>query len=221
MKSTLKMLANRLPPHTLHKLRRAYFEHSIQNGRFSADEPEYNILDQLVSPGSWVIDVGANVGHYTHKLSELVGPSGRVIALEPVAETFRILTSNSRLFAHNNVTLLNIAASDKSSLTGITVPSEGGQAIYYRAHLSLEETSSSVFCLPLDSLSLPVRIGLAKIDAEGHELSVLAGMQGILERDRPVLIVEDSSPRIAEILLPYGYRSRKLANSPNIVCQVH
>ena len=43
-------------------------------------------------PGSWVWDVGANVGYYT-KLSQRVGSSGRVYAFEPLPATVATLTA--------------------------------------------------------------------------------------------------------------------------------
>ena len=49
----------------------------------------------MVSPRDWIVDVGANVGHYTKRLSELVGPKGRVIAFEPILETFSILSESA------------------------------------------------------------------------------------------------------------------------------
>src|SRR6185436_2807994 len=39
--------------------------------------------EELVKPGAIVIDVGANVGAHTLPFARLVGPSGRVLAVEP------------------------------------------------------------------------------------------------------------------------------------------
>ena len=39
-------------------------------GKFQADEPEWEILEKYVSKGDWVIDIGANIGTYTVKLSK-------------------------------------------------------------------------------------------------------------------------------------------------------
>ncbi len=57
-------------------------------------------------------DIGANVGHYTSRLSKLVGPNRRVSALEPIPDTFDVLVANSRLLAYSNVTFLSVAASN-------------------------------------------------------------------------------------------------------------
>jgi hypothetical protein len=44
-------------------------------------------------------------------------------------------------------------------------------------------------CRPLDSFARP-RVGFVKIDVEGHKLAVLEGARGLLERDRPSLLIE-------------------------------
>src|SRR5258708_21501632 len=51
-------------------------------------------LRRLVSPGSLVLDIGANIGAHTLDLAQLVGPNGRVIAFEPTDYAFRKLGRN-------------------------------------------------------------------------------------------------------------------------------
>lgn len=79
-----KRAAARLPKWLNTELRRLHYARQIRSGRFSSDEPELALLPELVEPGDWVIDVGANVGRYTMRLSDLVGRQGRVIALESI-----------------------------------------------------------------------------------------------------------------------------------------
>jgi hypothetical protein len=84
----MKMLAARVPIFIQRELKRFRHCRQILLDTFVTTEPEYKILDAIVKPRAWVIDIGANVGHYTKRFSDLVGPEGRVIALEPVSETF-------------------------------------------------------------------------------------------------------------------------------------
>ena len=48
----------------------------------------------LLRPGDTVIDVGANVGWYTLLASSRVGPSGQVVAFEPVPSALAFLREN-------------------------------------------------------------------------------------------------------------------------------
>ena len=58
--------------------------------------------------------------------------------LEPVPETFALVLANVLLFRHSNVTLLNIAASDRSGIADMQIPPfETGLNNYYQAKLLL------------------------------------------------------------------------------------
>jgi hypothetical protein len=95
--------------------------------------------------------------------------------------------------------------------------SETGLDNLYQAHLA-ESGRERVLCVPLDAIPIPQRVRLVKIDAEGHDLEVLRGMDALLRRDRPTLIVEASETgEIAEWLHLRGYAVRRASNSSNII----
>lgn len=75
--------------------------------------------------------------------------------------------------------------------------------------------------MPLESrpysLAIERKISLIKIDAEGHEGQVLAGMSTILLRDRPILIVESGARTTRELLHSLGYVGTRDGDSPNLV----
>src|SRR5438105_15643228 len=102
MTDLLKRIAATLPPAWQNELKRIYFRRQIQRDRFITSEPEYDLLSSLVADGDWVVDVGANVGHYAKRFSQLVGRTGRVIAFEPVPETFALLAGNLQILAQAN-----------------------------------------------------------------------------------------------------------------------
>jgi len=62
--------------------------------------------------GDFVIDVGAFSGSYTALLSRLVGRTGEVWSIEPVPDTFRILSYCVASSNLENVRLFNLALSD-------------------------------------------------------------------------------------------------------------
>jgi FkbM family methyltransferase len=212
----MKWLASRLPATWQSELKRVQCRHQIKKGQFLTDEKEFGLLREWVTAGDWVLDVGANIGHYTCRLSEIVGPKGRVIAFEPVPETFELLAANMLRFPLRNVSLLNFAASESAISLGMNVPRfETGLYNYYMAHLTADDSDRQVLCVMIDGLNLPHRIQFVKIDAEGHELSVLRGMRGLLKRDRPVLVVEDNSSEVLAYLTDFGYASRTIESSSN------
>jgi FkbM family methyltransferase len=214
--SVLKRLAARLPARLQFELVSQLRAWQVWSGRFDAGEPEYSMLNDLVDKGDWVLDIGANVGHYTVELARLVGPTGRVIALEPVPEAFAHLAAAVARQGLKNVTLINAAGSSKLGLAAMHVPlGAHGLPSYYEARLGVEAGDLEVLTLPLDQLAFPHRVAFAKIDVEAHEVEVLRGMLGLLERDRPLLVIEESSSEIMEVLAGLGYTDEKIDRSPN------
>jgi len=216
----LKRLAARLPLSWQQELRRHHFHRQIRRGVFGATIPEYELLASLLAPGDWVIDVGANVGQYTKRFSDLVGPGGRVIAIEPVPETFALLAANVALFQCRNVSPLNLAASAKSGVAGIQIPRfETGLPNYYCAQLTHASTDLQVLACPLDSLGVEHRVKLVKVDAEGHDAMVLRGAERLLRRDRPILLIEGSDDELVDYLSGLAYRTEQVAGSINFLCR--
>lgn len=223
MKKVFARLATYLPERWQLTLDRLFLAWEHKFGQFVTGEPEFRWIEGVVRPGDTVVDIGANAGVYTRKLANLVGPTGRVVAVEPIPESFRLLTMHASLLAHQNVTLLNIAASDQAMIAPMAIPRSSGRLRdYYRASMadltdSTDEDRVQVLCCPLDSLHFPARIRLVKIDVEGHEAAVLSGMRCLIERDKPVLIVESISPEICEWLTSQSYRRTNLPGSPNTI----
>jgi FkbM family methyltransferase len=218
----LKRIAATFPRWWQYELKHFYYGLQIRLKQFFTYEPEYSLLSTLLLPGDCVIDVGANVGHYTKRFSELVGKNGRVIAFEPVPEIFALLTGNVQLFSFSNVTLINAALSDEAALVGMSTPTAyNGLKNFYRAHIVLDTDKQTdvfqVMTLRLDSLNIPQKVSLVKIDVEGHEAFVLRGMADILHRDHPTLIVETDSPEVEANLCSIGYMAKRLDGSPNIL----
>jgi FkbM family methyltransferase len=221
----MKSVASRFPRQLQQELKRVHFWRQLRSGTFATAEPEYAQLGDWIKAGDWVIDVGANVGHYTVRLSELVGDAGRVLAFEPVPDTFELLAANLAYVGAHNVSLFNVALSDDTAVMALSVPLfSSGLANFYCAGLTSTSpwpynprTAFDVFTVALDTLTLPKPVTLIKLDVEGHELQALRGMARLLCRDRPRLIVENATDEICTFLRDLDYESLQLPESPNRV----
>jgi FkbM family methyltransferase len=212
----LKRISSRLPRRAQQEMKRLHFWRQMRFGNFATAEPEYARLAEWIAEGDWVIDVGANVGHYTVRLSQLVGTTGRVLAFEPVPDTFELLASNVAAAGARNVTLFNTAVSSQTAAMGIAMPVfDSGLKNYYMAALTSQDSEFEVLTITLDNIDLPKRIALVKMDVEGHELQALQGMERLLRRDRPRLIVEGVSDEVGELLASLDYDFEQLPQSPN------
>jgi len=213
-----KRTAAHLPHHWQQALKRRHFQREIARNVFQTDEPEWEMASQWLSPGDWAIDVGANIGHYTKRFSDLVGPRGRVIAFEPVPATFELLAANVAQFACSNVTLLNLAASDATQVVGMSIPDfDTGLKNYYGAAIDGAATGLQVMACPIDGMRLPGPVRMLKIDAEGHDAVVLRGARELVAANRPTIVIESSSDEVRALLGELGYRSETVPGSSNII----
>ena len=165
-----------------------YIGRSIQSyGEFS--HGEVVLFEQILRPGSVVVEAGANIGSHTLALAQQTGPRGAVFAFEPQRILFQTLCGNMAL---NSVTNARCSQAALGSESGeIIVP----QIDYCRENnyggfaLGSYERGERVSLVTIDGLSLP-RCDLIKIDVEGMEESVLRGAQETIARFRPPLYVE-------------------------------
>jgi Methyltransferase FkbM domain len=159
-------------------------------GQYS--ESEVSIMRAFLREGSTVIDVGANIGDLTVPLAQIVGPSGRVYAIESQPSTFNVLCANLALNAIANTKPLNvfIATSDLVSTDGVW-----GKFAY------VSETWKPQF-MALDMLELN-RCDLIKVDVDGKELEVLRSGEMQIERHRPIVYFENDNKESSPELLSY------------------
>ena len=55
------------------------------------------IVKSILKSGQTAVDVGANLGYYALLFDRIVGPTGKVVAIEPVAQNVCILELNRQL----------------------------------------------------------------------------------------------------------------------------
>jgi FkbM family methyltransferase len=147
--------------------------------------------------GMTVVDVGANLGYYSILASKLVGPSGRVIALEPNSENCRLLLSSLRLAEITNVELIPVAC---DRMTGWA---------YYSTHVGsnggliddrdlLTHPGVVVPTFRLDDI-VEGTVGLLKMDVEGAEGRVVGGATQLIERNRPIVTTELTRDMLSQV----------------------
>jgi FkbM family methyltransferase len=153
-------------------------------------------VERFVALGSHCIDVGANVGAVTLALARQVGPSGRVLAIEPgppyVARLRRNLHANTSLV--DRVEVLQAGLSDtEGSLLWRPDPLHPFNAGLSQVHSTAVPGELRVPVTTLDaavSRQAWKRVDFVKIDVEGMELEVLRGGRETLKSLRPVVLFE-------------------------------
>ncbi|MEZ5422429.1 MAG: FkbM family methyltransferase [Pyrinomonadaceae bacterium] len=152
-------------------------------------------LYSLIEPGDCVIDIGANLGETALNAARLVGPDGRVFALEPFPANFELLSTNIGLNTFENITIINKAIGAENQILQMVVADENNAGMNRISDASSSESqkTTDVEVTKLDDLvtQLGIRkIDLIKVDVEGFEMNVLHGAASVLKAHRPKLFVE-------------------------------
>jgi FkbM family methyltransferase len=171
---------------------RTYPDVNMAVGLYELDT--YRLIRNVLRPGQWFVDVGANVGYFTLLAAKWVGATGRVDALEPDP------INRGRLEMHlrenqleSRVRVHPVAASAQAGEVKITHPestgSNHGMASMYKS-LTGEGETFTVPTVRLDEMFDEVP-NMIKIDVEGAELQVLEGLAKLLRAEHPpTLIIE-------------------------------
>jgi FkbM family methyltransferase len=142
---------------------------------------QYLRQGQFIRPGDIVIDIGANIGCFTLLASRAVGPTGRVIAVEPESSTFTSLQRNIELNRCENVVARRFAVGRSSGTVQLHV---GQNALFNSIFNTVggTPTGSVAQQVPLitlaelmDALKI-AHCNYLKVDCEGAEYDIFSHM---------------------------------------------
>ncbi|MEA3016834.1 MAG: hypothetical protein QOI38_1556 [Sphingomonadales bacterium] len=172
-------------------------------------------IARTVRPGSVAIDVGANYGYYSLLLADLVGPDGHLYAIEPnpaAADLLRRSIILNGFAARATVCEAAAGANDGAAATLVVPEHEPKNASLAADPAPAAGARHEVIVRRLDALvRADRRIGFIKVDAEGGEEAIFAGMARILEVQRPPMVLEFNAARypdpdafLQQLLAAYG-----------------
>lgn len=143
-------------------------------------------LQRILRPGDVFLDVGAWIGPYTLLASRLVDPGGHVYAFEPDPVARRLLERNVKANRAANVTVVPYAASDSEGVAWLSFARLGNSG----TGISRGEGGLEVETVRLDRFCERNRIhqSVVKIDVEGAEGSVVAGMSDRLATSKAIVL---------------------------------
>jgi FkbM family methyltransferase len=160
------------------------------------NEKILNNLSKIITPGSTVIDIGAQAGNMSVAYSLF---ANKVISFEPNPATFEVLEKNSEL--NPNIHPFNYAISDEEGPLTFHYSDNGfcNGGFATRTQHGIGVTGHKI---PIDVLAVNFEnfiqennievgnISLIKIDAEGHDKDILKTLTNILTTHKPILITE-------------------------------
>lgn len=182
-----------------------------------------HLLLRAVKPGDFVIDVGANIGIFTVIMASLVGPEGKVLAIEPETYNLERLRKNIELNDLDNVEVIEQPLWHSAAPVNFyrNLDTDGGHCLWDPGLFPSNSITSRERPLPKTRQATTLekeifRAGrhcaFVKIDTEGADEMILRA----LGPDRPEYIVSELNPfgqrqfrgnndTIRALMREYGY----------------
>ncbi len=155
---------------------------------------EADLVQRLLTEDDVFWDVGANVGYFTLVAATALANRGQIVAFEPGKNAYARLTENLSLNSYRNIQTFPVAVTDREGeavlhLAGDIADSSASlyQAAQTQAGQEVCRTVALDHFLDAEGLRPP---DLIKLDAEGAELAVLQGAQGLLAASPPLWLME-------------------------------
>jgi FkbM family methyltransferase len=174
-----------------------------------------DFLAKQVPPDARAIDIGSFCGYYALLFAVRAGPSGRVVAFEPVAEHRSWIERNVGLNGLTNIAVDPRAVGDHTGSAVLRVRGPATSLVVGgRGH------DQSIEVIRLDDFVAAGgidRVDVVKIDAEGAEIEVLEGMRQVLQESRPIVVVEvnhkEGRDRVEAFFQSVGYETELLGRA--------
>jgi FkbM family methyltransferase len=177
-----------------------------------------SLLEQHLRPGMTVVEVGANIGYYALFESRLVGPGGKVIAIEPVPKNVEGLRRNVRNNGRINIEVHQLAIADRNGTLPMYLSARSNW------HSLLPTPSAQTCMVPVSTLddflfsAPPDSVDLIRMDVEGYEIEIVKGMQRVLSVYDPYLLIEIHPDLVgSQAIIDYLHTLENLGYTPKFV----
>jgi len=163
-------------------------------GEFS-ESSTIELIRKEVQKGMHVFDLGANIGWFTLVFSKLVGHTGHVYSFEPDPYTFGILKENIKLNNLKNVSIFQLATSNKVGTANLYLDylQDGSNKLKTKTQnensVEIKTTTLDEFCKEHKT-----KVDLIKMDIEGSEPKTFEGMKNVILKNPNIKIVSEFFP---------------------------
>lgn len=191
-------------------------------------------LIEHLQPADTFVDVGAHYGYFSLLAAELVGKSGKILALEAAPSTYEVLVKNCAPMGQISTTSAAVAEEEQiltfyefpnlySEYNTLTVGQYTDQD-WYKKH---KPKAVEVPAVPLAAFleKAAARPAIIKIDVEGAEYQVIQGLMPHLMHRSPAIVLEYVSAergntaheKAEQLLIRANYRPHRIDESGSTV----
>ncbi|MDR1172403.1 MAG: FkbM family methyltransferase [Bacteroidales bacterium] len=186
--------------------------------KFNPQFAYHYFVKNLIRKGDVIIDIGANLGYYSILFARWVGPSGKVLSVEPIPVYNKIFQEKAKKY--KKIVLYPYALGSEEKTVELVSSTRGG---YLRTGLSHIYNAEKDGLIDQQGFKVEAHMKMAselfknldrldyiKCDIEGDEYTVLSDMEEIIRKYKPVIQVEVNDEKISPFLNGLGYQSYKL-----------
>lgn len=158
-----------------------------------------DVLCALARPGDRFLDAGANLGYYTVKIANLVGPTGRVVSFEPNPELYGFLEQNVSINGFSGrCEVHRLALGDRGGNARLVFDyaNMGGGTLMQTHEKAANSVAIEVCVVAGDSVIANKAFDLLKFDVEGAEPLAAKGLAETLAASAHAPIVIEINPAI-------------------------
>ena len=167
----------------------------ISSGLFlfgTREEQLRYILERELMPGNRVIDLGANIGYYAIMEWSIVGPEGKIFALEPSPENVSLLKQNVLLNnAQETIEVCQLAGGAGISKEKFFLATQSNlntfiPELYRCGDRSKSITDNFIMVNVVDMTTFIAdkgKVDFIRMDIEGFEVEVLSGLKQAIETE--------------------------------------
>ena len=189
---------------------------------FKTHEPlTTKLLSKELKKGMICLDVGGNIGYYTLLESNIIGDTGKVIAIEPSPPNFKHLKRNLEIQNSENVDAYNFAAGDVDGNLNFLV--------YKESNGSFTIPDGETTNLPGELIKVPAKrldtflkelniehVDFVRMDVEGYEHHIIEGMKETIKKSKPMFQIEvhvtlmgkEGTRKFLEEFQDFGYEAK-------------
>lgn len=182
--------------------------HLVEHGEW--ERPVRDLLRRLLRPGDFYVDIGANIGVHALFAAMLVGPEGKVVAVEPHPVIGRLLADNLEINGLlKRVQVIAAAASDSKGKTSFEYfPQHAAMSGFRVSAERIADFRGTPETIEVPTVTLDSIVAeagraptLVKIDVEGFEHLVLKGAKKVLAgRDDTAFLIEYDRDLVASLM---------------------
>ena len=128
--------------------------------------------------------------------SQLVGPTGKVFAIEPSPLIFKMLQHNVGLQEHSNFELFNFACGNENGEVNFCTSNSSNLSRIENLEISHNDNTINVSKVEIKTIDSFLknkdlnRLDFVRFDTEGFEFKIYQGMQETIKKYKPMLCFE-------------------------------